>query len=336
MHLLRTLSLGLVMMIALLTSHTTAAQDIETLVMPGEVIKGHFEFESECSSCHKLFDKEGQRQLCLDCHEEVAADFEQQTGFHGLRAEVRNDQCAACHTEHEGRDGVIVIMDEETFDHRFTDFHLEGPHADADCADCHAPEVKHREAPSECVDCHFEDQPHQEVMGTECGSCHQPTEWLEAEFDHDETDYPLLGKHREATCLDCHEDRTFPSPATYCFGCHSSDDQHEGRNGEECETCHNPRDWTDTSFDHQRGCNVTTATPTTPMLTRSSRSVFPAIWKMTITMPTTARNAAIATTTRTGPNRPLCMICKPTTRSTAHTKRCSAMIATLKQFSRWR
>ncbi len=252
MHLQRNLALGLVMMIALLTSHTTAAQDIETLVMPGEVIKGHFEFESECSSCHKLFNKQGQRQLCLDCHEEVAADFEQQTGFHGLRTEVQNDQCASCHTEHEGRDAVIVIMDEETFDHRFTDFQLEGPHADADCADCHSPELKHREAPSECVDCHFEDQPHQEVMGTECGSCHQPTEWLEAKFDHDETDYPLLGKHREATCLDCHEDRTFASPATNCFGCHASDDRHEGRNEEECETCHNPRDWTDTSFDHQR------------------------------------------------------------------------------------
>jgi len=273
MHLQRTLSLGFVMMIALLTSHTTAAQDIETLVMPGEVIKGHFEFESECSSCHKLFDKEGQRQLCLDCHEEVAADFEQQTGFHGLRAEVQNDQCASCHTEHDGRDAVIVIMDEETFDHRFTDFHLEGPHADADCTDCHAPELKHREAPSECVDCHFEDQPHQEVMGTECGSCHQATEWLEAKlgrngeecetchnprdwtdtsFDHQrDTDFDLLGNHALLQCDDCHSDDPYADKIKpVCISCHLEDDNHDAHNGQECGTCHNDSDWTESTFAH--------------------------------------------------------------------------------------
>ena len=212
MQLQRTLSLGLVMMIALLTSHSTAAQDIETLVMPGKVIKGHLELESECSSCHKMFDKQGQRQLCLDCHEDVADDVEQQHGYHGLRAEAQNDQCSSCHTDHEGRDAVIVVMDEDTFDHRLTDFDLEGSHADAACSACHSEDLKHREAPIECAGCHLEDQPHNDVMGTECGSCHQPTEWLLARFDHETTEYPLLGKHREAACLDCHEDRTFQNP----------------------------------------------------------------------------------------------------------------------------
>lgn len=252
MHLQRTLSLGLVMMIGLLTSHNTAAQDIETLVMPGEVITGHLDLEGECSSCHKLFDKEGQRDLCLDCHEDVAGDVEQQKGFHGLRAEVQDDQCSSCHTEHEGRDAVIVILDENTFDHRFTDFDLEGAHADAECSDCHSPDLKHRETSAECVDCHFEDQPHEEVMGAECGSCHQPTEWLDAKFDHGTTDYPLLGKHLETACLDCHEDRTFPKPLTECVDCHAEDDAHDGRTGNDCGSCHNPSDWSDSSFDHAR------------------------------------------------------------------------------------
>ncbi len=252
MHLQSTLSFGLVMTIALFTSRITAAQDIETLVMPGEVIAGHLELESECSSCHKLFDKEGQRQLCMDCHEDIGSDVEQQRGYHGLRAEAQTDQCSSCHTDHEGRDATIVILDTDTFDHRFTDFPLADSHTEAQCEDCHAADSVYRETAAECVDCHSEDQPHQEVMGTECGTCHQPTEWLEAIFDHETTEFPLLGKHRDAVCLDCHEDRTFPKPPTTCFGCHESDDQHEGRNGEECKTCHNPTDWTDTSFDHRR------------------------------------------------------------------------------------
>ena len=252
MHFQRTSFFGLVMMIALLTSHDTRAQDIETLVMPGEVIKGHADLESECSSCHKMFDKEGQKKLCLDCHEDVAADVGQNLGFHGLRPEVQDGQCSSCHAEHEGRDAIVVILDEDTFDHRFTDFELEAAHSEAACADCHESDLRHREAPSECVSCHKEDEPHQDTMGTDCATCHQPTEWLEAEFDHDTTEYALLGKHNDAACLDCHEDRTFPEPPTACFDCHAEDDAHDGRSGNDCAGCHNPTDWHDSSFDHFR------------------------------------------------------------------------------------
>jgi len=252
MYLHRTLFAGFLIMTLLLTSRITMAQDVKTLVMPGKLITGHAELESECASCHKTFDKQGQRQLCLDCHEEIADDIEGQHGYHGQRAEVQDSQCSSCHAEHQGRDAVIVFLDEDKFDHRFTDFELADAHTDVDCADCHSPDLKYREAPNECAGCHLEDQHHEGAMGDDCGSCHQPTEWLEAKFDHSTTDYPLLGKHSEAKCLDCHEDRTFPDPPTNCFGCHAADDNHEGRNGEECESCHNPKDWTDTSFDHRR------------------------------------------------------------------------------------
>lgn len=251
MQLARALLLGL-MMIGFLTSHDSAAQDIESLVMPGKLVTGHADLESECSSCHKMFDKKGQRQLCLDCHEDVAEDVAQNRGFHGQRVEVQTDQCSSCHDEHHGRDAPIVILDEATFDHRFTDFELTGSHKEADCEGCHAPDLKRREAPSTCVGCHKDDEPHQDRMGTDCTTCHQPTEWLEAKFDHTTTDYPLLGKHLEAACLDCHEDRTFPDPPTTCFGCHEEDDAHDGRSGNDCALCHNPSDWHDSSFDHSR------------------------------------------------------------------------------------
>ena len=239
-------------MLALMTLQSTRAQEIETLVMPGRVITAHADLEPECSSCHKMFDKKGQKALCLDCHEDIASDVSGENGFHGKRAEVQSDQCSSCHTEHEGRDAIVVILDEETFDHRFTDFELLGSHKEAECADCHEPDVKHRDAPSACVDCHQDDEPHQEKMGFECTNCHQPTEWLDAKFDHDTTDYPLLGKHSEAACLDCHEDPTFPKPASTCYDCHAEDDAHDGRSGNACGNCHNPSDWHDSSFDHAR------------------------------------------------------------------------------------
>lgn len=240
------------MVAVFITSQESSAQDIETLVMPGEVIADHADIESECSSCHKMFDKEGQRPLCMDCHEDVAADVSQKTGFHGRHADASVAQCYSCHTEHEGRDANVVLLDEDTFDHAFTDFELLGAHDEAECGDCHDGDKKHRETESECVNCHAEDEPHQDKMGTDCASCHQPIEWLDAKFDHDTTEYALLGKHKEAACMDCHEDRTFPAPPNECFDCHAEDDAHNGRSGNQCASCHNPSDWHDSSFDHVR------------------------------------------------------------------------------------
>ena len=240
------------MTIGFLTYCQASAQEIETVLMPGEVIAGHADIEPECSSCHAMFDKSAQRELCMDCHEDVAADIDAPNGYHGLHPEASNDKCASCHTEHEGRDADVVLLVEDDFDHSFTDFELLDAHLEAECGDCHAEDEKHREAPSDCVDCHRDDKPHKDSMDDDCASCHQSTEWADAEFDHDTTEFPLLGKHQEAACLDCHEDRTFPNPPTSCFGCHEADDAHDGRSGQQCENCHNPTDWHDSSFDHAR------------------------------------------------------------------------------------
>lgn len=245
-------TLGIIMSISVFTISVASAQDIETLVMPGEVIAGHAEIEAECSSCHEMFNKSAQRQLCMDCHEDVAADISASTGFHGLHPDAGNDKCAACHTDHEGRGAEVVLLDQDSFNHDFTDFELGGAHLEAECSDCHVTDKKFREAPSDCLGCHLDESPHKDTMDDDCGSCHQPSEWTDGKFDHDSTDFPLIGKHEEAACLDCHEDRTFPAPPATCFGCHEADDAHDGRSGDQCETCHNPTDWHDSSFDHTR------------------------------------------------------------------------------------
>ena len=243
---------GAVMVTTLLSMQAANATGIETLVMPGEVVSSHADSESECSSCHVSFDREGQRALCLDCHEDVASDIAGKQGYHGLFDDAWEQDCASCHTDHEGRDADIVRLNPITFDHAFTDFPLRGSHEEQECDGCHTAESKHREAPSDCFSCHEEDNVHGETMGTDCGDCHTESEWLEVEFDHDTTDYPLVGKHAETACLDCHEDQTFQQTLETCFGCHEKDDSHQGRSGNECENCHNPTSWTDTSFDHAR------------------------------------------------------------------------------------
>lgn len=232
------------------SSSNINAQSLETLIMPGEVIKGHADLESECSSCHVSFDRAGQSRLCLDCHEEVANDITGEQGYHGRDSEVTGSSCASCHTDHEGRNARIAVLDEQGFDHLLTDFTLQGKHAQADCDGCHILGKKHRNAPDVCIDCHLEDDVHGGFLGEDCADCHSPVGWLEVEFDHESTGWSLLGKHIEAACSDCHADQTHQNTPTTCFGCHAEDDFHEGRSGEQCENCHNPSSWNDTSFDH--------------------------------------------------------------------------------------
>lgn len=231
----------------------TFATTIETLIMPGEVIEGHAEYESECSQCHERFEKRSQSALCLDCHEEIAADIDSLEGFHGRIEGIRDMECKVCHTDHEGRDADIVGLDPDTFDHAATDFELKGVHLKTECQACHSPELKYySEAPSECIDCHKEDDNHKGRLGEACGDCHVERGWREAKFDHDETDFPLEGKHEDVSCNACHANERYEETPTECYSCHRLNDVHRGSRGTECNDCHTPRDWEKVTFDHDR------------------------------------------------------------------------------------
>ena len=243
---------GLIAMLALTTSLQVTAQTIESLVMPGDVVAGHADIETECASCHLPFNRSEQRNLCLDCHELVAIDIELHLGYHGKSEEALSDECSTCHTDHEGRNATIIILDEATFDHEFTDFELLGKHAELECVDCHVPDEKHRDTDDTCSSCHAEDKPHEQDPREVCTDCHNETAWDDVTFDHNSTDYELIGKHAETACIDCHEVRAFEQAQDTCFSCHEDDDEHDGKSGNQCETCHNPTSWTDSSFDHAR------------------------------------------------------------------------------------
>ena len=227
------------------------AESLETVLMPGKVIEGHADLEGDCKNCHARFKKSAQSALCLDCHKDVARDVSQKQGHHGRLTE---QECRACHTEHKGRAMNIAPVNEKSFDHKLTDFLLKGGHAHAKvlCRDCHKPEVKFRDAPSDCFACHRKDDTHKGSLGTQCADCHDEVDWKKTRFDHGKTKFPLTGKHRDVTCKDCHADPKFKGAPTACVACHKKDDDHKGRYGTKCESCHSDRDWKTSTFNHDR------------------------------------------------------------------------------------
>ena len=227
-----------------------ALGQIERLVMPGPLVASHAQYEDACRSCHVPFARGLQRDLCLDCHEGIAADLGSSTGFHGLSATVTEQECAECHTDHEGRAHDIVGLNRQTFDHDGTDFALLGSHQEAVCEDCHASEAMFRDAPQQCLGCHEADDQHQGNLGEDCDDCHKPTRWDDAEYDHDQTEFPLTGAHVDASCSDCHENEVYVDTPQQCVACHLEDDEHQGDNGTECDSCHTTREWVDVRFDH--------------------------------------------------------------------------------------
>jgi hypothetical protein len=247
--------LGLAMAAALAPG-PAAAIDLEKLVMPGPVVQGHAEIEADCARCHAPFQKESQNPLCLDCHVEVAQDLEASLGFHGRAPGVAQARCRDCHPEHQGRDADVIGLDRAAFDHRFTDYALHGAHARVACESCHPSGASFREAPLDCVGCHRDDDAHRGRLGEDCGRCHDEAAWTRTRFDHDATDFPLVGEHRSVACALCHPSERYENTTTDCNGCHRLNDAHLGRFGPECASCHSAHGWKPARFDHARDAGL--------------------------------------------------------------------------------
>ncbi len=235
-----------------LTSLPAGATILESVLMPGEVIQDHAEFQARCDRCHIPFNKAAQTKRCQNCHKEVARDVAQKEGFHGRMNEQR--ECRVCHTEHQGRAADIAPINDGTFDHARTDFPLNGAHArpDVKCRSCHKPGDKYREAPSDCYACHKKDDVHKGTLGQACAQCHTERTWKARQFDHDTTRFSLRGAHSKVDCGACHPQRRFKNTPRACYACHKKDDSHKGNFGRRCETCHTEKDWKASTFNHSR------------------------------------------------------------------------------------
>lgn len=250
---LRGFIIGSVLIAAFFSLSVSADEEdfsFKKLLMPGPVIEGHVENEQQCDSCHVSDESITQSSLCSDCHEDVALDIKNNQGFHGRFSGHENSQCSDCHSEHLGREGDIINLDKDSFDHSKTDFDLTGEHSGVICSSCHVQGEKFSEAPSQCFSCHESDDQHKGAFGTACQDCHSSNAWQETTFDHGETRFPLLGEHRKAQCSSCHPDQKYEHTPTSCVSCHAINDVHGGANGDKCAQCHNEVSWEKISFDH--------------------------------------------------------------------------------------
>jgi hypothetical protein len=178
----------------------------------GEVYK---DLAGNCSSCHRL----------QDVH----------NGRYGAK-------CETCHDQNKWKNA--------RFDHEKTKFPLHGAHGKVKCDACHTNRLETK-LETTCVSCHQKQDPHKGQLGPRCETCHNEVDWKKIKFDHNQTHFPLLGKHASVPCAECHRTPTFKDTPKACEACHK-DTVHQGRLGAnpKCGACHGADSWRRWHFDH--------------------------------------------------------------------------------------
>lgn len=240
-----------------------------------------FELDT-CAACHRQMDLAFTTAhtlsfggACLDCHDGVdrfgphfdhnAFSFELKGQHMGVNCDqchfnarglgdfaVTLQECYACHQKdepHQGRFGFNCAdchtedgWTPATFDHDLAAFKLEGEHAEVACDSCHLNNV-FAGTPSDCYSCHRQDDEHNGQFGTDCAACHNPSDWDDADFDHNRSSFPLTGAHAGVACERCHSSGQFTGLSTACANCHGDPVFHAGMFGLDCAACHSVNNW---------------------------------------------------------------------------------------------
>jgi len=183
-----------------------------------------------CEKCHtdKIF--KGTPQDCFSCHKQI----DPHTGALG-------QDCASCHTP--------TTWQDITFDHSKSAFPLLGKHTTVQCNACHKDKI-FVDTPQDCYSCHALKDAHNGQLGTDCARCHNPSDWKDVHFDHNNARFKLTGNHLNVACSACHVNGVYRGTPMNCYACHASKDNHNGQLGTACENCHNPSGWQNVTFDH--------------------------------------------------------------------------------------
>jgi hypothetical protein len=239
--------------------------------------------DTSCVSCHKISDVHAgvNGDKCEDCHTEQNWDkftFDHAKTSFPLEDSHADIPCQACHTSndiyeeipatcnnchasddiHLGRNGEqceichgITSWSQVEFNHeRDTDYPLTGLHADLGCSQCHTGSIN-EQLPRSCAGCHIADDVHRTETMQVCDQCHNTQDWTTTiRFDHDFSNFPLLGMHQITSCESCHINNQYTAIDQQCESCHTAEDQHRGALGPDCGQCHNPNAWNIWSFDH--------------------------------------------------------------------------------------
>lgn len=237
---------------------------------PGERLGGvtsHAEIGGNCKACHVApWDSLSMADRCTACHVDVAVQMREVSSLHGvIKSKNPTLNCASCHPEHRGADAPLTVATMADFPHESLGYSLNGHQFKVTreafiCSDCHADDITSFN-PTVCADCHRQmdaafTTAHETSWGSACLSCHDGVDTYGNDFDHNKFAFPLMGRHVEISCYDCHTNAhtiaDLQAAPQDCASCHLEDDAHAGRLGTDCAACHTPSDWETATFDHSR------------------------------------------------------------------------------------
>jgi hypothetical protein len=183
-----------------------------------------------CAACHTNGTYKGTSMNCFACH----ASKDTHSGQFGT-------DCGSCHNPSAWKN--------VSFDHNKIAFSLTDGHTNVQCKACHLNNV-FKGTPKNCYACHAAKDAHAGQFGTDCASCHTPSNWKTVSFDHGKTAFPLTGGHTNVQCKACHTNGAYKGTPKDCFACHAAMDKHNGQFGTICSTCHNTSGWKNVTFNH--------------------------------------------------------------------------------------
>ena len=182
---------------------------------------------------------------------------------------MQNPQnCFTCHPDHRGVDFNPTRAAYAFYDHSQTRFSLVRHQVNYDatplpCLSCHQDEPEFTTADGACTICHaLHDQAfvaqHRLDYGEDCTACHDGQDQM-ADFDHQNTAFPLEGAHARQPCSECHKLEParssgkilalFTGVPQSCEQCHAGINPHPGIFSSDCATCHETQSWSPARLD---------------------------------------------------------------------------------------
>jgi nitrate/TMAO reductase-like tetraheme cytochrome c subunit len=156
-----------------------------------------------CFECHKKgkeWSFRGVGEKCVDCHKDVHVNLLDSKYYPEKR-------CENCH--------LVSVWSEVKFDHKTTNFALEGKHNQKTCRECHFKKEggydigqKFNKMNGDCENCHSDIHRSQfrEDQKTNCLRCHGFESWKAEKFNHNTTKFKLDGGHKNVACNKCHKE----------------------------------------------------------------------------------------------------------------------------------
>jgi hypothetical protein len=182
--------------------------------------------------------------LCASLFVTAGVSRAQQATVHESPHKKLERTCEKCH--------VATSFNDIRFDHDETGYPLSGLHSRAKCLDCHNVEDFSKIEQS-CGTCHQDI--HRSRLGDKCERCHSVSGWevFDAENIHENTNFPIQGRHLLLDCAACHPGMPtadFRRAWTRCYDCHRPDyentlspDHLTGGFSTVCQDCHEMTGW---------------------------------------------------------------------------------------------